>query len=814
MTTSLTIPNQGPTLTGQDFPALKTDVSDKIQVLSGSNWSDYNPHDPGINFLDASLYALTDLSYRLDFAFEYLLNDEKTLPIKAFFTPSEALSTTPVTQEDYLKVFLDIEGITSVLLERDETIPSLWTIRANIEASVAEDELQVRALCREIRQRFLSQRTLGDDLSAVYTLSPESVSVKLKLALDADADIDTTLAQIFVALDQDITPRAHFYDEDALLDNGISGDLVFYGPLLNRGVIDPTNLPPSEPPATIFSSDLIQIIRAQTGVQTLEDFQIRLNSEDWQDWSLTIPNSQVVSLDVSASLAVLEVRQQGVSVLFDSTQVLAEYEALSTKTDTEIARTANNVSFQGQDRQLTCYQPFQFDLPVHFGLSPEGLSSDAGTAMQRSARQTGGYLLLLEQVLSNHYAQLDKIHSLLGLPQIQHWLPIAEMFDAMLGSAALSDALVARFWQAVADMPATHSSQALADIQYLDELLADDLSWYQSPEFNDLTEVSGSMAQYLRYNQLFSHLLARLNESSIAPNTVKYGQVITPYLEQISKHPMALTGDVLPRLVLLKSALDKALMLIDYPLYGTGRSRGIDVLQAESFAKFSGLELRIKRILGIASQGFRPVALNNREEIHLIEGVQFQYLLGTGASWSAAEARKLYFVMPSWASRFNNTVVQSLVCTTIAQESPVHLEPVILFLNRIDMDIFEPAFYAWRQATSVYPDSYHCPAFVQDDIDTMRMARIEALGRYVFDLLVAAENETDLSTVTPASGVDFPVISVAEIGVDFTIGFKPLPRLLYDPNTVTGIGTTTINPPTDNDASPFVVTIRPPHVLS
>ena len=132
--------------------------------------------------------------------------------------------------------------------------------------------------------------------------------MKLKLALNADASINTTIAQILSALDQQITPRAQFYDEDNLLDNGISGDLVFYGPLLEHGVIDPNNLPPSEPPGTLFSSDFIQTIRAQTGVQTLEDFQMRLNTEEWQDW--LVFHNQVVSLDIDATLAVLEVNNK------------------------------------------------------------------------------------------------------------------------------------------------------------------------------------------------------------------------------------------------------------------------------------------------------------------------------------------------------------------------------------------------------------------------------------------------------------------------------------------------------------------------
>ena len=80
-----------------------------------------------------------------------------------------------------------------------------------------------------------------------------------------------------------------------------------------------------------------------------------------------------------------------------------EYALLNTQTQPDVAR-ANDVTFEGNDRALATYHP-QFDLPPHL---PRRLSPDASTAAQLSTRQTGGYLLLLEQVLSNHYAQLDK----------------------------------------------------------------------------------------------------------------------------------------------------------------------------------------------------------------------------------------------------------------------------------------------------------------------------------------------------------------------------------------------------------------------
>lgn len=820
MTTSITIPNQGPSIPGQDFTLLKDEINAGIQALSGGNWTDFNAHNPGVNFIDASLYALTDLSYRLGFDLPDLLSPQSGHHLKAFLNPSESLSTTPVTQDDYLKICLDNRGIISVALERDPTIPALWVIRANLDSALHHTDELRRQICTQLRNRFLSERGLGDQLLAVHTLSTAPVRVKLSLALIPGADVTSTLADILFAIDTQITPPVTFYDEDSLISQGISGDIVYQGPLLKSGVIDINTLPPSEPPEFLFSSDLIKTIRAQSNVQALEDFQVRYNQEEWQDWSIDIPSGQVISFDAQNSLEFISVKQKDIPVIFDSQAVLAKFAQLKISSLPQLKRASNTHVFPGYNRELSIYRPYQFDLPVHYGLSPQGLGPQASEDAKLSARQAGGYNLLLEQTLANHHAQLDHIKTLLGLPIASQWQTIAEMFDVILGSAALSDDLIHRFWQAVHALPATHCSQAVDHVQYIDELLGTHRSWYSSPAFNQLTEASGSLAQYQRYNRLYSHLLSRINESSIDANTVKYAQSIAFYLEEIGTHPLAFQEDSLERLVGLKSALDKAAMLIDYPAYGQYRSLGLPLLQRESTSKFSGLELRIKRLLGMTGGGFRAVATNNFETLHLIESIQLHYLSGTTPSdesstlWTSEDAHKVYFVLPQWPSRFADSDINHLIRQTIDQETPVHLTPVILFLDRIQMDIFEPALYAWRQACTVYPVSYHCTSFVKSSVDQMRMQRMTVLGQYLFDLLSAAENNIPLGTITPPNTTDFPVVSIGRIGYDFTVSYKPLKRLIYDPDQVVGIGQASINPDLDEESSPFVVTIRPPHTLS
>ena len=56
-----------------DFQSLRLRGLDWLQRYAGERWTDYNVHDPGVTLLEALVYGLTDLAYRVDFATADLL---------------------------------------------------------------------------------------------------------------------------------------------------------------------------------------------------------------------------------------------------------------------------------------------------------------------------------------------------------------------------------------------------------------------------------------------------------------------------------------------------------------------------------------------------------------------------------------------------------------------------------------------------------------------------------------------------------------------------------------------------------------------
>lgn len=103
-----------------DYTVLRKTGIDHITELGSDLWTDFNIHDPGITFLEALCYALTDLAYRTRFPITNLLaTPPGSLPDperQAFFTARQILTVNPWTVRDFRKLLLDVDGIKNAWL--------------------------------------------------------------------------------------------------------------------------------------------------------------------------------------------------------------------------------------------------------------------------------------------------------------------------------------------------------------------------------------------------------------------------------------------------------------------------------------------------------------------------------------------------------------------------------------------------------------------------------------------------------------------------------------------------------------------------
>jgi uncharacterized protein YegP (UPF0339 family) len=126
MQQSITIQKNPALSDGSNYELLRKKGLEYIEQLSGSIWTDYNIHDPGITFLELLSYAITDLGYRSNINIKDLLAEPLTKIPKAdpkrqgFFTAREILTVNPWTNADFRKLLIDINGIKNAWLKCKE----------------------------------------------------------------------------------------------------------------------------------------------------------------------------------------------------------------------------------------------------------------------------------------------------------------------------------------------------------------------------------------------------------------------------------------------------------------------------------------------------------------------------------------------------------------------------------------------------------------------------------------------------------------------------------------------------------------------
>ena len=135
----------------QDFAQLRMLGMNYIRQLSAVEWTDHNLHDPGITTLEILSYALTDLAYRTSFSTEDLLTQESGFisepSLSSFYPAQQALTTTPLTQLDYRKLLLKIDGIRNAwltpLIAGDQDSSELAVYIDYAKTALSLDELNI-----------------------------------------------------------------------------------------------------------------------------------------------------------------------------------------------------------------------------------------------------------------------------------------------------------------------------------------------------------------------------------------------------------------------------------------------------------------------------------------------------------------------------------------------------------------------------------------------------------------------------------------------------------------------------------------------
>jgi hypothetical protein len=502
-----------------DFSFLRQTGLEYIEQLGSKLWTDYNTHDPGITILDMLCYAITDLGNRINMPFENILSPENKDAAKIeeqFFLASDILPTKAVSETDYRKLFIDINGVKNCWLSAyskrvfvdclnnklaytlneiettDSSYITDFKLKGLYQLLIQFDELDPsifstpelinkkhKLIKDAIKNKYHQNRNLCEDLVKIEEVGTHPISVCASIDILKDADEELVLAKVLQAIDNYFSPSVKFRSLKQMQERGYATDEIFEGPLLTKGFIDSNELKASELRTEVRLSDLIQCIMKIEGVNIIKDISIGdCNDPDdkGKKWNICIDKGKMpVRCSKSAfsfykGVLPVNINQRRVEHYID--QLRAEE-----KKEQEIAMFNRELTLpEGVYLNTGEYTTIQNDFPDTYGIGESGLPATVPIARKSQAKQLKAYLLFFDQVLAGYFAHLGKIKDLLSIKNT---------------------------------LPKTYYTQAVSGIKGFDELVNN-----YSLDSNQLTEeLFGSLDQHVeRKNKLLDHLISRFAE--------------------------------------------------------------------------------------------------------------------------------------------------------------------------------------------------------------------------------------------------------------------------------------------------------------
>ena len=702
-----------PALVAQDFDALRTRAIGTLQRLAGQTWTDHNSHDPGITVLEAVCYAVTDLAYRAEHPVQDLLAglpaDDGMPPsgTAGMFTPAQVLPSGPVTADDLRRLVIDLPGVRNAWVGPVDTAlashdaaqallapvgdaaaaagspnassPNVsllrprGLLRVTIEKSGLGEDVDGGMLERQVAQRLQQWRALGEDIAEIRVLDRLPVALDGAIELAPGADGTETLAAVFLAVAQHLSPPLPFRGLREMLARGWRVDQLFEGPLLQRGFLDPADWAAAHRRDTVRVSDLIQVVMAVPGVAAIKRLGFLRDGRPSSDWLLPVPPERCASFDMPGSR--LQLERAGLRIdhpaLRAQARRLFEARLRRSALPPQLSDDDALAPPPGRDRQVARYLSVQHHLPQVYGVGPAGLSSQEPPERHAQARQLKAYLMLFDQLLADQFAQLAQAGRLLSFTDQGEALRFGQPVPDDGG--ALQLATVRR------QPPEAHAAWLAA--------LADN-PWGEDD--GDADE-----ARLAQRHRLTDHLLARLGEHWGEVRPAAGAPEATDGVADAAMAAGAADPADNPRRRALR---DKQAYLRDYPRLALRRGLGPDIAArpGDAQAAPAGLQQRLARLLGLADAALplqlvehillRPLPADNRQRGPLMR-----------AALSADPfSLQLSLVLPGDDPAWADTDLRQRLAHAVAQETPAHLAVRLLWLDAAARAACDAALATWR----------------------------------------------------------------------------------------------------------------------
>jgi hypothetical protein len=450
----ISIPKNVSTKDDTDFLFLRKKGLEHIEQLSSKLWTDYNSHDPGVTFLEMLCYAITDLGSRVNLPLENILapEDQSAKKIEAqFFKALQILPSKPVTELDYRKLFVDIDGVKNCWLKpyektvyvdckKDElaykpenldnnstnfrlqglnsVVVDFDPLDEKIYSTPKLKEKRYNKIKKEITTLYHQNRNLCEDLVDISKVETQAISVCASIDVNTDADEELVHAEVIRAIDNYFSPSIKFYPLKQMFEKGYTSDEIFEGPVLKNGFIDPKELQAARLRTEVRLSDIMQLIMDIEGVNVIKEISIAdcdHYSENPDVWLICVdPGKKPVRCEKSAytyfkGVLPVNINKKKVDDYIKELDAAEKEEQAKAGDEMEIKVPSGTYLGTGETTTI------QNDFPDTYGIGEIGLPSRVETARKSQAKQLKGYLLFFDQILATYFAHLGKVKDLLSV---------------------------------------------------------------------------------------------------------------------------------------------------------------------------------------------------------------------------------------------------------------------------------------------------------------------------------------------------------------------------------------------------------------
>jgi hypothetical protein len=417
-----------------DVNFLKQSGIESIQELSGKKWTDYNIHDPGITILEILCFAFTELGFRSGYDIKDLFAESLTSKSDSdtLFNPHDILSSGAITYNDFVKIFLDVDGINNIEIVKSKRLPEfhgLFDMYVELSDINATEKFKSDLLLN-LETKLATNRMLCFNIDKIIFFETDSVSLDLTIEVSKKVNQSDFIFQIVSSLERYFSPSPNYTTLDDLIKNKVPIEDVFSGPLLNNGFILNSEIGGQCVRKNIYISDMVNFLMDIDEVSHIKKIQLYDKSRNNYNWFYDVNEGCIPRLDYDKTKLTVTYKGNTSHTLLLNELFSSNVPLFSVKGKSHKKNTIEPI--KGELKDLKNYNSILNDFPIIYGVGQYGLPNGGGEKEIAQVSQLRTFLFFFDQILANYFSKLDGLKDLFSLKNIEITNPV-QLLDSFPG---------------------------------------------------------------------------------------------------------------------------------------------------------------------------------------------------------------------------------------------------------------------------------------------------------------------------------------------------------------------------------------------